>query len=519
MNNPKPPATALGERVLAHLRAVVAVDSQSDEASDTIPTTAGQSHLSDEIARFFVRLGAKVERDDQANMLASVPGRGRGRGQAPLALMVHLDTARGSQATSDLSLLPAWDGSSVPYPRNQSLKVDVETYPTARSFLGQTLVYGPGEAPFGLDDKLGLAQMMALAELLVSDPSIEHPPLLFVARPDEEVGRMEAVESLSQRLADLGVRFGYTIDGILPFEINGENFNGAHGSVTFTGRPLSLPPGWGEAVRVELGGVNTHGATAKAEGSRSAVRLAMEIRDLLPAGVARPFRFQSDELRDCDAEMDWVVGPGGRDALADAMEQVVGPHINRGASCSMLSIPRPAQVSDAAEQMLSFVKDFLETEGPRPLLAEDSEGRQGYSAPYRAVEDGQNLRLDVRIRDFTEAGLKARMDHLMALARRWGLAASVHHQYRNMGPRLAERPELLQWPAEAGRQLRLEVVEAPIRGGTGVDPFLDRGIYVANLGTGYFAPESEKEFTSLELMERHTRWLAAIVEKVAISQA
>lgn len=516
--SPQPPAPELAQRVLAHLRAVVAVDSQSDEASDTIPTTAGQRALADEIAGFFAALGAVVERDEHANVLASLPARGRGVGQPPLALMVHLDTARGSKATRALRLLPAWDGHPVPYPENPALKVDISTYPSARAFLGQTLVYGPGDAPFGLDDKLGLAQMMTLAELLSNGADIDHPPLLFIARPDEEVGRMEAVETLSRRLAARGVRFGYTIDGILPFEINGENFNGAHGSVRFPERKLAVPAGWTAAVRLNLGGVNTHGATARAEGSRSAVRLAMEILDALPADTALPIGFASDELRDCDATMAWILAPGAEATLREAVERVVGPHQARGASWSLEPTPVPAHPTSGTVEMLRFVQLFLSAEGPRPLLAEESEGRQGYSAPYRAVPEPGALRLDVRIRDFSDLGLRERMEHLERLAQSRGLPVALQHQYGNMGPRMADRPELLRWPAEAGRALGLEVVEAPIRGGTGVDPFLDRGIYVANLGTGYFAPESEKEFTSLELMERHTRWLAAIVQKVAESQ-
>jgi hypothetical protein len=58
----------------------------------------------------------------------------------------------------------------------------------------------------------------------------------------------------------------------------------------------------------------------------------------------------------------------------------------------------------------------------------------------------------------------------------------------------------------------------PIRGGTGVDPFLDRGIPIANLGTGYFAPESEKEFTSLQMMAAHVRWLLELMRVLATAR-
>ena len=50
-----------------------------------------------------------------------------------------------------------------------------------------------------------------------------------------------------------------------------------------------------------------------------------------------------------------------------------------------------------------------------------------------------------------------------------------------------------------------EARKVPIRGGTGVDPFLAKGIPIANLGTGYFAPESEKELTSRQKIADHVR--------------
>jgi di/tripeptidase len=72
----------------------------------------------------------------------------------------------------------------------------------------------------------------------------------------------------------------------------------------------------------------------------------------------------------------------------------------------------------------------------------------------------------------------------------------------------------VDWPREAAAALGQQAPVLPIRGGTGVDPFLERGIPVANLGTGYFAPESEKEFTSLQLMARHALWLTLLVQRL-----
>ena len=42
--------TTLGQMTLAHLEAVVAIDSQSDEHSQTIPSSEGQRRLSEAVA-------------------------------------------------------------------------------------------------------------------------------------------------------------------------------------------------------------------------------------------------------------------------------------------------------------------------------------------------------------------------------------------------------------------------------------------------------------------------------------
>ena len=61
--------------------------------------------------------------------------------------------------------------------------------------------------------------------------------------------------------------------------------------------------------------------------------------------------------------------------------------------------------------------------------------------------------------------------------------------------------------------LGIEAQVMPIRGGTGIDPFLDRGVMVANLGTGYFSPESEKELTSLEYMVKDALWHVSLLAR------
>ncbi|PKN55089.1 MAG: hypothetical protein CVU56_23170 [Deltaproteobacteria bacterium HGW-Deltaproteobacteria-14] len=509
----------LGELALSHLEKVVAIDSQSDESSAAIPSTPGQRVLAAAVAEFFAALGATIERDDFANVIASFPGRGAGADAPALALMVHLDTARGTHAVPKLNVARGWEGGPIRYPDNPGLEVGVATYPAVAEFVGQDVVYGPGDAPFGLDDKLGLAHLMTLARVLADNPRIPHPPLLLIGRPDEEVGRMEAVVGLARMLGERGVRSGYTVDGILPFEVNVENFNAGHASLHFPDRRLELAPD-ATAVEIRIGGVNTHGATAHAEGSRSATRLAAELLAILGAD-ATAIRFASDAVRDCDAEL--LLAVDGPDALARveaACAAVIGPHRPRGASWRTEAAPAftaPFE-SSAAMDALAFVAAFLASDPGFPLAAEDSYERLGYSAPYRIRPDAESggVVLDVRLRDFDPDKLEARKRHVAALVEGMpGVGINIVDQYVNMGPRLADRPELVDWAVAAAAQVGVTPRRFPIRGGTGVDPFLDEGVAVANLGTGYFAPESEKELTSVQMMARHAQWLTALVAHVA----
>lgn len=532
MHLPQMSSDAIADLSLAHLRATVRVDSQSNEFSDTIPSTEGQRTLARQVAAFFADLGAEVSQDEHANVMASLPGRGRGAGKPPVALMVHLDTSRGTEATDALQVLPAWDGRRLPFAANDQLNVDVGHYPEVAAYVGQDLVFGSGRAPFGLDNKLGLAHMMTLARLLADEPAIDHPPLLLVARPDEEIGRMAAVAGLAEAFAARGVPLGYTLDGLLPFEINVENFNAAQASVLFAPEPLpeasDLPVA--AQVSVHLGGVNTHGATARAEGHRAATRFAAEITAYLSAtGLAPdwmvPVAFVSDALRDCDAELVFLLRASSDAELADvvtglraAVAAVVQPHVPRGATWSVGELAPAGQgpQSAATWAMLRFIAAFMASQPPFILLAEDSDGYDGYSNPFRARSDAAGLVLDLRLRDFTTAGLADRASHVQAVAEAAGaVSVTITQQYVNMGPRLADRPELVDWPTAAARAVGVNAPVLPIRGGTGVDPFLDRGIPIANLGTGYFAPESEKEFTSRQQMAGHALWLVALVQILA----
>lgn len=508
-----------------NLQRVIAIDSHSDERSESIPSTEGQRHLSAYLASFFTQLGYRAEQDAYANLLVDVPGTVPG---APaLAFMVHMDTSRGTEAVPELCTLPSWDGARIPYPRNDRLDVSVERYPETRPWLGHDLLFGPGERPVGFDDKLGMSELMTMAQLLARG-GVEHGPLVFVFRPDEEIGRMQALHGLVGELEKRGVRYGFTVDGLSPFEINVENFNASRAYVHIAGEPMQLAPlPEARVLRVKVRGAKSHGATAKAEGYKNAtVLFAHALAPLSRRQDVLPIGFASDHDAETDAELAFLVraeDAAGLEraeaALLRSFEEVLAPHAFKGAGLDVISRePAPAEPPrDDVARLFAHLATFLRVDGPAPKLSEDSDGRQGYSNPCFVHVEGGGVKLEYRLRAFDPEELRAREEHVRQVAAEGpgALRVEVQQQYVNMGPRLAEHPELVRWATEAAARAGERVVVQPIRGGTGVDPFLDAGIPVANLGTGYFAPESEKELTSRQYIARHARWLCELVEVVA----
>ena len=113
MIQPSQTDTEIAAKSLEHLRRAVAIDSASDETSDAIPSTPGQAALAADLEAFFSALGARVERDDYANLIALLPGRGALADAAPLARSIGapLRTSTVTQSSPRSSVVP-----SVPVP-------------------------------------------------------------------------------------------------------------------------------------------------------------------------------------------------------------------------------------------------------------------------------------------------------------------------------------------------------------------------------------------------------------------
>jgi tripeptide aminopeptidase len=233
------PAAVLSRtRIVERLLDYVRFDTQSDETSDSCPSTAKQLELGRRLVTELKQLGlrgvgeAEVTMDGNGYVLAELPGTAPGR----VGLCAHMDTAPAfTGAGVDPQLVEQYDGG--PIAVGHGVILDPADTPELKHCVGDTIVTTDGRTLLGADDKAGIAAIMGALEILVQEPAIPRPTLRVCFNPDEEIGR--GADRFPMERFDCPVAF--TVDGSFSGEINVETFSADKAVVTFTG--VSVHPG------------------------------------------------------------------------------------------------------------------------------------------------------------------------------------------------------------------------------------------------------------------------------------
>jgi tripeptide aminopeptidase len=226
--------TRIVERFLAYVR----VDTQSDETSETCPSTAKQLELARRLVDELKELGlkgvaeAEVTMDQNGYVLAELPGTAPGQ----VGLCAHVDTAPAFPGAGvSPRLVEHYDGGAIDV--GNGVILDPADTPELKDCVGDTLITTDGRTLLGADDKSGIAAIMGALEILVQEPDIPRPTLRVCFNPDEEIGR-GADRFPMERFA---CPVAFTVDGSFTGEINVETFSADKAVVTFTG--VSVHPG------------------------------------------------------------------------------------------------------------------------------------------------------------------------------------------------------------------------------------------------------------------------------------
>jgi len=232
----------------------VQVETTSNENSETCPSTPGQLTLGQLLVEEMLALGIADARMDQFGYVyGTIPA--KGDHPARIGLIAHMDTSDGVVGPTHPQVIPNYDGKAITLKNG----VVIDGFDFLPSFAGQELIVTDGESVLGADDKAGVAEIMALAELLMKPDAPEHCTVCIGFTPDEEIGRGPDHFDVP----GFGAEYGYTVDGGALGELEYENFNAASCKVIFHG-------------------VNIHPGSAKNQ-MKNAALIAMEWASMLPA--------------------------------------------------------------------------------------------------------------------------------------------------------------------------------------------------------------------------------------------
>jgi tripeptide aminopeptidase len=225
------------------------IDTQSDEASTSYPSTPGQLVLGRLLAEELRAMGyADARQNEHGYVFATIPGNVPG---APtVAFNAHVDT---SPETSGKNVDPQihrnYPGGDIVLPKDPSKVIRAADNPELAALLGKTIITTDGTTLLGGDDKAGVAVIMELARILAENTAIPHGPIRVVFTCDEEIGK--GVLHLDP--AEIAADVAYTLDGSGSGEIEEETFSADKATVTVTGVNIHPALGFGRmtnAVRL-----------------------------------------------------------------------------------------------------------------------------------------------------------------------------------------------------------------------------------------------------------------------------
>lgn len=249
-------------KVVENFLRYVKIDTQSsEETSDRVPSTEKQQDLAKLLYQELTALGAENVRYDEVHsyVYAVIPSN-MDQAQVPaVGFIAHMDTAPAvSGAHVNPRVIENYDGNDIVLDQEANIVTYVSDFPVLKDCVGKRLIVTDGSTLLGGDDKAGVAEIMAMAEHLLTHPEIAHGKICIGFTPDEEVGNGVAYFDIE----GFGADYAYTVDGGMLGDMSYECFHAAGAVLTVTGK--SVHPGYAKNIM------------------KNAIKLAYEFQAALP---------------------------------------------------------------------------------------------------------------------------------------------------------------------------------------------------------------------------------------------
>lgn len=387
------------------------IDTQSDEAHTTTPTTPGQLELGRLLVDELKALGMQeVDMDENGYVMATLPAN-TDKPVPVIGFLAHVDTATDFTGKDVNPQLVDYEGGDIVLNEALNVVLSPSEFPELNNYKGHTLITTDGTTLLGADNKAGIAEIMTAMDYLIQHPEIQHGTIRVAFTPDEEIGRGPHKFDVERFAAE----FAYTVDGGPLGELQYESFNAA-------------------AARLTVFGKSVHPGTAKGK-LINAARIAAEFTAKLP-----------------------------------------------------------------------------EHETP-----ERTDGYDGFFHLLSLSGDVSEAHAYIIIRDFDRSNFEARKALLLSfveeLEKKYGpniIQLEIADQYYNMGEKIKPVKHIVETAETAMKNLGIEPVIQPIRGGTDGSQLSYMGLPTPNLFTGGENFHGKYEYVSVNDMEKSVRTVIEI---------
>lgn len=241
----------INEKVTERLIRYAKINTQSDETSQSTPSTEGQWELANMLVDELKQIGMKdVTLDEHCYVMATLPAN-TDEDIPTIGFLAHLDTATEfTGANVKPQVWENYDGNDLVLNEAKQIVMTTKENPELLNYVGHTLITTDGTTLLGADNKAGIAEIMTAMEYLIKHPEIKHGDIRIAFTPDEEIGRGPHHFDVEKFNAD----FAYTVDGGPLGELQYESFNAAQAKVTFYGHNVHPGTAKGKMVNaVKIG--------------------------------------------------------------------------------------------------------------------------------------------------------------------------------------------------------------------------------------------------------------------------
>ena len=188
----------------------VTYDTQSDEHSQTTPTTEKQKVLGETLAAELSQMGLhNAHMDEYGYVYGWLPATPGCEGIPCMGLIAHMDTSPSAPGADVKPRIVHYEGGDLLLNEEKQITMKASEFESLSKYVGQDLIVTDGTTLLGADDKAGVAEIMSAVEYLTLHPEIPHGRIAVGFTPDEEVG--SGADHFD--VAGFGAAVAYTVDG------------------------------------------------------------------------------------------------------------------------------------------------------------------------------------------------------------------------------------------------------------------------------------------------------------------